>query len=113
MESWFSEAKVISTMEVEVCFLIQNDFYYGPDSHPAVVERKEVAPLPSPNIARKVPSMIRTSEAFGYEENLANYYREVLRVARYHRKTFNHVRQYFWLRLWLCNTAEDVHVDFP
>ncbi len=71
MESWFSEAKRISALEAEVCFLIQKDFCYGPDSHPDVAERKEVAPLPSPIIVRYLASMIRTAEALGDEEELA------------------------------------------
>ncbi|HEX5102440.1 MAG TPA: hypothetical protein VFV87_01430 [Pirellulaceae bacterium] len=113
MESWFADAKRITSLEAEICFLLQDDFYFGPDSYPEVAERKEVERLPSPNIMRHVPSMVRSAEAVGHEEELAKYYREVIRVAREHRKTFNDIRQYFWIRFWLWNTDEQVHISFP
>jgi len=113
MESWFADAKEIATLDAEICFLLQDDFYFGPDSYPEVAERKEVEPLPAPNITRHVPSMVRCAEAVGHEEELANYYREVVRLARKHRKTFNDIRQYFWMRFWLWNSQEEVHISFP
>ncbi len=113
MESWFSDAKRISSLEVEICFLLKDDFYYGPDSHPEVSERREVEPLPRLSIPRLVPSMVRSSEATGHENELADYYRAVVRVAQSHRKTFNEIRQYFWLRLWLWNAEQKVHISFP
>ena len=113
MESWFADAKRITSLDAEICFLLQDDFYYGPDSYPEVAERKEVEPLPSPQIERHVPSMVRSAEAVGHEEELAKYYREVIRVARKHRKSFNDIRQYFWMRFWLWNTDEEIHISFP
>ena len=113
MEPWFAEAKRITSLDAKICFLLQHDFYYGPDSHPEVVERKEVEPLPSPNIARQAPSMVCSAEALGHEEELAHYYREVVRIARKHRQTFNAIRHYFWLRFWLWNSEQDVHIAFP
>lgn len=113
MQPWFNEAKRIASLEAEVCFLLQEDFYYGPDSQLEVAEHKIVEPLPSPRIPRHVSSMVRTSEAIGNERELARYYSEVIRLARKHRMSFNCISQYFWLRFWLCNTDEDVHIGFP
>lgn len=113
MESWFADAKRISSLEAEDCFLLRDDFYFGPDSFPHVSERKEVEPLPSPTMSRHVSSMVRTSEAIGHENELADYYRAVLRVARSHNKSFDEILHYFWLRFWLWNTEQQVHISFP
>lgn len=113
MESWFADATRVSSIEAEVCFLLQEDFYYGPDTFPEVAEQKFVEPLPVPNIPREVPSMVRTSEAIGNETELVRYYSEVIRLGRKHRKQFHHISHYFWIRFWLWNTAEDVHIGFP
>lgn len=113
MEPWFSDAKRISSLEAEICFLLQDEFYFGPDSYPEVSERKEVEPLASPSIPRRVPSMVCSAEAVGHEDQLADYYREVVRVAQSHGKAFNDIRQYFWLRFWLWNTEHEVHISFP
>lgn len=113
MESWFTEAKRISSLEAEVCFLIQDDFYFGPDSFSDVSERKEIEPLPAPAIPRHVPSMVRSSEAIGHESELADYYRSVLRVARSHGKSFNEIQHYFSIRFWLWNTEQQIHISFP
>lgn len=103
----------MTSLEAEVCFLLQNDFCSGRGSYPAGAEGKAVEPLPSPDIERHMPTMVRTAEALGEEEELASYYCEVLRVARKHRNTFGEIRQYFWLRLWLWNDDEQVHIPFP
>ena len=113
MESWFADAKRISSLDAEICFLIQDDFYYGPDSYPEVSERREVGPLPNPNIPRHVASMVRSAEAIGHEVQLIEYYRSVLQIAQSHQKMFNDIRQYFWLRFWLWNTEQKVHISFP
>lgn len=113
MEPWFADATRVATLEAEVCFLLHEDFYFGPDSFPEISERKEVERLPLPNITRHVPSMVRTSEAIGHESELATYYQAVLSIARSHRRRFNDIRQYFWLRLWLWNTEQQIHIPFP
>ncbi len=113
MEPWFNDAKPIDALEMEICFLIQRDFYYGPDTHPDVVERKQVEPLPDPRIPRRLLEMVRSSEAEGHEAELARYYQEVLRMAAKHHKDWNWIRHYFWLRLWLWNSEQNVHVAFP
>ncbi len=113
MQSWFPRAKPITAIEVEICFLLQNDFYFGPDRLREIGERKFVEPLPSPQIPRHVPSMVRTSEAIGYELELERYNAEVIRLAKKHGLDFNAIRHYFWLRLSIWNTAEGIHIGFP
>lgn len=107
------EVKALSSLEPEVCFLIREDFYYGPDRHAEVSERRLVEKLADPNIPREFPTIVRTSEAMGYERELANYYWQVVSAAQRHKKTFNHLRSYFWMRLWLSNVKEGVSISFP
>ena len=95
MESWFADAKRIKSLEAEICFLLHDEFCNGL------------------KIERRVPSMLRSAEVVGHEEELANYYREVIRVARKHHKAFNEIRQYFWMRFWLWNTDEEIYISFP
>ena len=114
MEPWFAEANRIPSLEAEICFLIQDDFYYGPDRFSDINDRKKLAEqLTPPNIARVVPSMVRTSEVLGNEQELVAYYEQVVNLARKHNRPFNSIRQYFWLRFWLWNTEENVLVSFP
>lgn len=111
--AWFSDAKSVSSLEAEVCFLLAESFYYGPDTHPDIVERKLVEKLPAPNIPLKVTSMVRVSEAIGYEQQLADYYTQVIRLARKHHMRFQRIRHYFWLRFWLWNNQEGIYISFP
>ncbi|MDH2435975.1 hypothetical protein QCD60_25930 [Pokkaliibacter sp. MBI-7] len=113
MKSWIDNTRPISKIDAEICYLLKDDFYYGPDSHPQIVERKEVDPLPTLDFPRVVEQMARTSEVSGHEHQLANYYSGVLSAAKRHEKSFNEIHQYFWLRFWLWNSEEDIHVGFP
>jgi hypothetical protein len=114
MEPWFSEATRIPSLEAEICFLIQDDFYYGPDRLADFADRQKfLEHLGPPDIQRFLPSMVRTSEAFGNELKLAAYYEQIVCLTCKHRLTFNAVRQYFWLRFWLWNTEQQIHVSFP
>lgn len=113
MESWLSEAKRNSSLEAEIGFLLQDDFYYGPDNLPDITERKFVDPLPSAIIKRRGPSMVTTLEALENLQPLAGYYAEIIRLARKHSRSFNAINHYFWLRFWLTNPAEDVTIGFP
>lgn len=107
------EVKALSSLAPEVCFLVHEDFYYGPDRHPEVSERTLVEKLVGPDIPRAFPSIVRTSEAIGHERELANYYWQIVSAAQRHNKTFNHVRSYFWMRLWLSSPEEEISVSFP
>lgn len=113
MEEWMREARSITAMEAEIVFLLKEDFYFGPDSFPEVKERAMVEPLPSPRIEREIPSVVSTIEVLGHELELADYYREVIRLAKKHEKPFQKIEHYFWVRFWLWNSAENLSVAFP
>lgn len=113
MEPWFSEAKAIPFLEAEVGFLIRPSFYYGPDGVPDIREGRLVEALSPPDIPLVAPSMVRSSEAAGKEKELAAYYEQVIRCGWKHQKQFSQYHQYFWIRFWLWNSQEDVHISFP
>jgi hypothetical protein len=114
MQSWFSEAKAIPSLQAEVCFQIQEAFYYGPDRFSDASGRERlVDKLIPPRIQLATPSLVRTSEALGQERELAEYYQQIVRMAHHYKRPFNSIRQYFWLRLWLWNSECEVHVSFP
>ena len=114
MEPWFSDAKQVSTLDAEVCFLLRSDFDLGSDRPIEDSERANfIEHLVQPDIPRVVPSLVRTSEAIGHEAELAAYYKQVVESAIRHGMSFNSISHYFWLRLWFWNTKEDIHVSFP
>lgn len=114
MEAWFSEAKVLSALDAEICFPLSETFYYGPDRTSSDEDFKTYSlPLALPKIERTVASMVRSGEASGHEKQLAAYYGEVIRLAREYKRSFNSIRHYFWVRFWLWNTAESVDISFP
>lgn len=114
MQSWLSETKKIPSLEAEICFQIQETFYYGPDNFSDASDLERLADkLTPPRIQLAVPSLVRTSEALGQEHALAAYYEQIVRMARHHKRRFNSIRHYFWLRFWLWNPEHEVHVSFP
>jgi hypothetical protein len=113
MESWFADAKQIDSLDADIGFLLQDNFYYGPDCEPEVSERTQVESLPSQKVSRHSSSMVLSTEAHGQETALADYYSEVLRLAKKHGKSFNEIRHYFWIRLRLTNTEEKIRIPFP
>lgn len=113
MESWTLEAKELSTLEAEICFLLKKEFYYGPDRHTEIVSGKYMQPLTLPSFSRKVELLARTSEIISNESTLADYYLQVINIAQKHKKPFNNYRHIFWIRLWLWNTDASIHISFP
>jgi hypothetical protein len=114
MQLWFAEATRVASLEAEICFTIAEDFYFGPDRFPEPAEyAKLVQRLTPPNIERITPSLLKTSEALGREDELAAYYRQIVRLARHYRLPYNSIRHYFWLQLVLWNSEHDVHLSFP
>lgn len=114
MQSWLSETIKVPSLQAEICFPLSETFYYGPDAVPDGSEREKLeARLSPPRIASAVPSLLRTSEVLGQEQELAGYYEQIVGLARRHGRPFNAIRHYFWLRLWLWNSEHAVHVSFP
>lgn len=114
MQPWFSETRKIPSLQAEICFPIQKSLYYGPEGLPATADRTEyTAALHPPAIGSVLPSLVRTSEAFGQERELAAYYEQIVRLASLHRRPFSSIQQHFWLRFWLWNSEYEVHLTFP
>lgn len=114
MPDWLSHTLDVPSLHADVCFLIRDRFYYGPDypSDHADLQRLTV-PLSAPRIALHNASQVTVAEALGHERELAAYYGQIVRLAREHRRPFNSIRHCFWLRLWLWNEAQQVCVSFP
>lgn len=114
MEPWFAEAVSVNSLKAEICFLISRDFYFGPDRpvDPSDLQRLTV-PLSLPKIARVAESMVRSEEAVGHEAELVSYYEQIVRLARKHRRPFNSIRHYFWLRFWLWSDEQKIDISFP
>lgn len=111
---WLEKSKFIDSLDLEVCFQIQDKFYIGcPNSHEQLQDDKFYEDLDLPSFERVVPTLIRTSEANGHIDELVSYYRKIIVKSIARDQSFNEIRSYFWLRLWLWNTAEDVHISFP
>lgn len=110
---WLQQARIIESAEIEVCFLLFDQFYFGPDRHECFDDPKYQAALNHPDIPRVEPSMVRSSEILGEEQKLAAYYKHVLQLAKQHKKKRHEISQYFWLRLWVWNTESEFHIGFP
>lgn len=98
-----TEAKPVSLLNVELCFLLKKEFYFGPDRHAGVDTSTCTQCLQPPSFPRSEPSMVLTSELGGRESELAAYYRQVVELAICHGMNFNSIRHHFWVRLWMWN----------
>jgi hypothetical protein len=114
MANWWESSSHTSTLQVEICFLLADNFYIGdPNNHAQLNDPTFQIPLDMPNFPRYVHQMARSEEVVSYEDTLANYYLQIARLAKQHGQDFNTIGHYFWLRLCLWNTEEDVHIGFP
>jgi hypothetical protein len=114
MTNWWESSRHISTLQVEICFLLAENFYTGdPYNLTQFHDPSFQLALEMPNFPRHVHILARSEEVVSYEDALANYYLQIARLAKQHGQDFNTIRHYFWLRLWLWNTDEDVHIGFP
>jgi hypothetical protein len=113
MKPWISEAKPVSLLNAELCFLLKEDFYFGPDRHAGVDTSAFTQRLSLPSFPRSAPSMVLMSELDGREDELSAYYQQVVELAIHHGLNFNSIRHHFWVRLWMWNSEEDVDVSFP
>ncbi|MFJ9451643.1 hypothetical protein [Herbaspirillum sp. NPDC101397] len=113
MKPWFSEAQSVSMLNAELCFVLKDELDFGPDRHIGSDRSKSKQSLDLPSIPRRQPSMVCTSELIGHEGELATYYKQVVRFAVHHRLSFSSIRHHFWVRFWLWNSEDDVHISFP
>ncbi|MBU2708937.1 hypothetical protein KCM76_23280 [Zooshikella marina] len=111
---WVKKSTEIDSLDLEVCFLLQDNFYIGDsNNHEQLQDEKYREPLELPPFERVVPTMARTSEVIENVGELATYYKNIIEKSVALKKPFNEIRQDFWLRLWFWNTEEDVYVSFP
>jgi len=113
MKDWFDSAILVENAFVEVGFVLFSDFYYGPDRHTDIAEKKLIEPLYVPNIPRSAEKLATTNEVQGQINELIKYYSDVVRLSKKHQKSFEQVRQYFWLRLFIKNSDGSFYVSFP
>lgn len=114
MQDWCKESKPIENLEVEICFLLQKDFFVGDPHDPEQLnDEKYRETLSLPEIEREAEMLVRTKEVEANEPALVEYYKEIADRAKRLHRTLNDVRQYFWCGLWLFNEDEAVRVSFP
>lgn len=111
MESWFSDAKPIDSVEIDVFFLLRDNLYSDLDLDEA--RRRSRYKLELPSFDRKTPGAARTIEIVGHESSLAAYYRQVLEVAGRHGLLLKEITNLFWLRLSIWDPVAQVTVSFP
>jgi hypothetical protein len=113
MKDWFNSATLVDDASVEIGFLLHPDFYYGPDRHTDIAERKLIEPLCVPAFPRAAERLATTKEAENHTGELIRYYADVVRLSRKHGKSFEQIRLYFWLRLFICDPSGNFNVSFP
>jgi hypothetical protein len=114
MANWWESSRHISALQVEICFPLAETFYTGdPNNLTQFHDPKFQQPLDMPDFPRHVHVLARSAEVSSHEDALADYYLQIARLAKQHGQDFNTIRHYFWLRLWLWNSDEDVHIGFP
>jgi len=113
VKDWFESAPLVENAAVEIAFLLRTDFYYGPDGHQDITEKKLIAPLGLPEFPRVVASQATTREAEHHTDELIRYYADIIRFAQQYSRNIEQVRHYFWLRLYLSTPSGHFDVAFP
>lgn len=109
-----SEAVHLTHLDIDVCFLLIDEFYTGdPNDHKQLADPQYREHLDLPQIPRVVETLVRSEEIIGHEDKLIHYYKDIAIQAKKVNRTFNEIRQYFWLRFWMWNTEENVRFSFP
>ena len=112
--TWIQESKKVENLEVEVCFLLAENYFVGdPNNVDHFDDEKYRETLELPSFPRVVESMARTREIIDNVDALSSYYKSIIERSVSLKKSFNDIRQYFWLRLWFWNSEEGVLVSFP
>lgn len=112
--SWTEGSKPVAKLNVEICFLLQDEFYVGnPNSHEQITDPKYREPLSLPDFSRANEKYATTAEILENEEHLVSYYRQIVERGALIGRSFNELRSYFWLRLLVWNKMENVSISFP
>lgn len=111
---WMEHSKSLDHLEVEICFQLAEQFYMGdPNNISQLDDDKFYEEIELPSFSRVIETMARTNEVISNEQELANYYKTIADYSSSQGLNLDEVRQYFWLRLWLWDTEEHVHIGFP
>ncbi|MFM2479400.1 hypothetical protein [Celerinatantimonas sp. MCCC 1A17872] len=111
---WIEQSVKLENLELEICFPLQDDFYIGdPNDHQQLQDERYYKTLELPKFQRVVEVMARSGEAFEHQQELATYYQTIVEEAELLKKSFEQIRHYFWLRLWIWNTPNNIHISFP
>lgn len=113
MDSWANDCEPLDFINVDICFCISEDFYYGPLDVESIAARKQTTPLPS--VTNKAPATfnLRSLKAEAHPEKLLDYYREVLRLAKNYGKKDAEITHYFWLKLYFWRPDLGISMNFP
>ncbi len=113
MEDWTNDCELLDFINIDVCFCINEDFYYGPHDIQSMEERKETSPLPPVTNKGVANFNLRSLKAEEHPEKLLDYYREVLRLAKNYGKKPIEITQYFWLKLYIWRPDKHISLNFP
>jgi len=113
MDEWIKDCEDLDFINVDVCFCINEDFYYGPLDVESIAERKETSPLPSVTNKAAATFNYRSLKAEDFPEKLLDYYREVLRLAKNYGKKDLEITHYFWLKLYFWRPDLGIAMEFP
>lgn len=92
--AWLARATRVE-MTLEISFILQDEFYYGPDDGSAEDFETKLLPLPQP--VEATDGRLLSGRA-GDGSGLAAHYLEVLRLGREHGHDLRALQHYFWLR---------------
>jgi hypothetical protein len=110
---WLHAAPKLSSLQLEVYFLLIEDFYFGPDTASSLGRPEFLLRLKLPEFPRAHVTAISSVELQGHELSLAAYYSQVVAAARQHRMPFNAIRHHFWVRLQLASAEGGIEFSFP
>ena len=112
-DTWTKDCEPLDFINMDICFCINEDFYYGPSDVFSIAERKQTTPLPSVTNKSAATHDLRSLKAEDNAEKLLAYYKEVLRLAKNYGKKPTDITDYFWLRLSFWRTEMDISINFP
>lgn len=114
MNNWTKSSKLITDLESEICYLINDNFFIGNPNDTSQFQNAELNVALKPlKINREAKQIVTTKEAFNNEIQLSEYYKSILELKKKHKKSFNEVHHLFWLRLWIWNSKDEIYITFP
>jgi hypothetical protein len=95
---WTSRAKPVEGVCVDIGFLIDKSFYYGPDNDFTAEQWEQLRePLYQPKV-ELYGQYLLSAELEESAVELIRYYQDVMRVVAHHWKEIRRHSRYFWMR---------------